>query len=102
MFQKIWDSHVVHADPGGQSIIYIDLQLVHEVRFRLSQGSNHLYCLPAQSVSNLVVAPRPMLPLEVILSQELLSSGLPWGQLLLRLKESVCNIICFDHKRSAE
>jgi 3-isopropylmalate/(R)-2-methylmalate dehydratase large subunit len=31
MFQKIWDSHVVHAEPGKQTILYIDLQLVHEV-----------------------------------------------------------------------
>ncbi len=31
MFQKIWDSHVVHADPAGQTILYIDLHLVHEV-----------------------------------------------------------------------
>jgi len=31
MFQKIWDSHVVHAEPGKQSILYIDLHLVHEV-----------------------------------------------------------------------
>src|SRR5688572_20694954 len=31
MFQKIWDSHIVHAEPGKQTILYIDLQLVHEV-----------------------------------------------------------------------
>jgi 3-isopropylmalate/(R)-2-methylmalate dehydratase large subunit len=31
MFQKIWDQHVVHAEPGKQTILYIDLQLVHEV-----------------------------------------------------------------------
>ncbi len=31
MFQKIWDSHVVHAEPNQQTILYIDLQLVHEV-----------------------------------------------------------------------
>ncbi len=31
MCQKIWDNHVVHAEPGKQSLIYIDLQLVHEV-----------------------------------------------------------------------
>ena len=31
MFQKIWDAHVVHAEPGKQTILYIDLQLVHEV-----------------------------------------------------------------------
>ena len=31
MFQKIWDSHVVHSEPGKQTVLYIDLQLVHEV-----------------------------------------------------------------------
>lgn len=31
MFQKIWDQHVVHHEPGKQTILYIDLQLVHEV-----------------------------------------------------------------------
>ena len=31
MFQKIWDNHIVHAEPGKQSILYIDLQRVHEV-----------------------------------------------------------------------
>ncbi len=31
MFQKIWDRHVVQAEEGKQTILYIDLQLVHEV-----------------------------------------------------------------------
>jgi len=31
LFEKIWDQHVVHAEPGGQTILYIDLHLVHEV-----------------------------------------------------------------------
>ena len=31
MFEKIWDAHVVHAEQGKQEILYIDLQLVHEV-----------------------------------------------------------------------
>ena len=31
MFQKIWDSHIVHAEPGKQTMLYIDLHLVHEV-----------------------------------------------------------------------
>ncbi len=31
LFQKIWDDHVVHEREGGQVILYIDLQLVHEV-----------------------------------------------------------------------
>ena len=31
LFEKIWDEHVVHAEPGRQTILYIDLHLVHEV-----------------------------------------------------------------------
>ena len=31
MFAKIWDDHVVLAEEGKQTILYIDLQLVHEV-----------------------------------------------------------------------
>ena len=31
MFEKIWDDHVVHAEAGKQTMLYIDLQLVHEV-----------------------------------------------------------------------
>ena len=31
MFEKIWDDHVVQQEDGKQAIIYIDLQLVHEV-----------------------------------------------------------------------
>ncbi|NLX54980.1 MAG: 3-isopropylmalate dehydratase large subunit [Planctomycetaceae bacterium] len=31
MFQKIWDDHVVHQEPGAPAILYIDLHLVHEV-----------------------------------------------------------------------
>ncbi|MEX0678028.1 MAG: 3-isopropylmalate dehydratase large subunit [Pirellulales bacterium] len=31
MFAKIWDHHVVHAEEGQQTILYIDLHLVHEV-----------------------------------------------------------------------
>jgi 3-isopropylmalate/(R)-2-methylmalate dehydratase large subunit len=31
MFEKIWDHHVVLSEAGKQTILYIDLQLVHEV-----------------------------------------------------------------------
>jgi 3-isopropylmalate/(R)-2-methylmalate dehydratase large subunit len=31
MFEKIWDQHVVHAESGKQTILYVDLHLVHEV-----------------------------------------------------------------------
>ena len=31
LFDKIWDSHVVRAEPDGTTLLYIDRQLVHEV-----------------------------------------------------------------------
>jgi 3-isopropylmalate/(R)-2-methylmalate dehydratase large subunit len=31
MFEKIWESHVVHEEPAKPSLIYIDRHLVHEV-----------------------------------------------------------------------
>ncbi|HLK56678.1 MAG TPA: 3-isopropylmalate dehydratase large subunit [Chthonomonadaceae bacterium] len=31
MFEKIWDAHVVHEEPGQPALLYIDLHLVHEV-----------------------------------------------------------------------
>ena len=31
MFDKIWDGHVVHREPGQADLIYVDLHLVHEV-----------------------------------------------------------------------
>src|ERR1700756_5116496 len=31
MFAKIWDEHVVHHEEGKQTILYVDLHLVHEV-----------------------------------------------------------------------
>ncbi|MGE0606222.1 MAG: 3-isopropylmalate dehydratase large subunit [Pirellulales bacterium] len=31
LFEKIWDAHVVRADAGQQTILYIDRHLVHEV-----------------------------------------------------------------------
>ena len=31
MFEKIWDTHVVHEEPGQPTLLYVDLHLVHEV-----------------------------------------------------------------------
>ncbi|RMG93244.1 MAG: 3-isopropylmalate dehydratase large subunit [Chloroflexi bacterium] len=31
LFDKIWDEHVVVAEPGSPAVLYIDLHLVHEV-----------------------------------------------------------------------
>ncbi|HEY8489411.1 MAG TPA: 3-isopropylmalate dehydratase large subunit [Dehalococcoidia bacterium] len=31
LFEKIWDAHVVHEEPGQPALLYVDLHLVHEV-----------------------------------------------------------------------
>ena len=31
LFRKIWDAHVVAAEPGAPALLYVDLHLVHEV-----------------------------------------------------------------------
>jgi 3-isopropylmalate/(R)-2-methylmalate dehydratase large subunit len=31
LFDKVWDEHVVVQEPGAPAILYIDLQLIHEV-----------------------------------------------------------------------
>jgi len=31
LFEKIWDEHVVAEEPGCPAVLYIDLQLIHEV-----------------------------------------------------------------------
>ncbi len=31
LYDKIWDAHLVSADAGGESILYVDLHLIHEV-----------------------------------------------------------------------
>jgi 3-isopropylmalate/(R)-2-methylmalate dehydratase large subunit len=31
LYDKIWDEHVVHAEPDGTTLLYIDRHLVHEV-----------------------------------------------------------------------
>src|SRR5260370_22048160 len=30
LYQKIWDTHVVHEEPGQPALIYIDRHLIHE------------------------------------------------------------------------
>ena len=31
LYDKIWDAHLVHAEPGEACVLYIDRHLVHEV-----------------------------------------------------------------------
>jgi len=31
LFEKIWDAHIVHEEPGKPALLYVDLHLIHEV-----------------------------------------------------------------------
>ena len=31
LFERVWDEHVVHEEPGGNALLFVDLHLVHEV-----------------------------------------------------------------------
>ena len=31
LFEKIWESHIVRAEPDGTTLLYIDRHLIHEV-----------------------------------------------------------------------
>jgi 3-isopropylmalate/(R)-2-methylmalate dehydratase large subunit len=31
LFDKVWDTHVIHQDESGPALLYVDLHLVHEV-----------------------------------------------------------------------
>ena len=31
LFEKVWESHLVHEEPGTPALLYVDLHLVHEV-----------------------------------------------------------------------
>jgi len=31
LYDKLWDSHVIHVEADGTTLLYIDRQLLHEV-----------------------------------------------------------------------
>jgi len=31
LYDKLWDEHVVHVEPDGTTLLYIDRHLIHEV-----------------------------------------------------------------------
>ena len=31
LFEKVWESHLVHEEPGAPALLYVDWHLVHEV-----------------------------------------------------------------------
>ncbi|HAY79867.1 MAG TPA: 3-isopropylmalate dehydratase large subunit [Planctomycetaceae bacterium] len=62
MFQKIWDQHVVHAEDGRQTILYIDLHLVHEVTSAQAFEGLRLAGRPARRPERTIATPDHNVP----------------------------------------
>ena len=62
MFQKIWDNHVVHAEAGQQTILYIDLHLVHEVTSAQAFEGLRLAGRPARRPERTIATPDHNVP----------------------------------------
>lgn len=62
MFQKIWDKHVVHAEEGKQTILYIDLHLVHEVTSAQAFEGLRLAGRPARRPERTIATPDHNVP----------------------------------------
>ena len=50
LFDKIWDSHLVHAQDDGTCVLYIDRHLIHEVTMHsfqplIPENAPLVYCL---------------------------------------------------------
>src|SRR2546427_12155586 len=52
LYDKLWDSHLVHLEQDGTALLYIDRHLVHEVTSPQARSEEHTSEL--QSQSNLV------------------------------------------------
>jgi 3-isopropylmalate/(R)-2-methylmalate dehydratase large subunit len=56
LFDKIWESHVVRAEPDGTTLLYIDRQLVHEVTSpQAFEGLKHAGRRPRRPAATLAV-----------------------------------------------
>ena len=43
LFEKIWDSHIVRAEtPDAPAVLYVDLQLIHEVTSQLAKRPSEM------------------------------------------------------------
>ncbi|WP_394779218.1 3-isopropylmalate dehydratase large subunit [Undibacterium sp.] len=57
LYDKLWESHVVHADDDGTSILYIDRHLLHEVTSpQAFEGLRLADRMPWRNSANLMVA----------------------------------------------
>jgi 3-isopropylmalate/(R)-2-methylmalate dehydratase large subunit len=57
LYDKLWDDHVVHTDPDGSTLIYIDRHLIHEVTSpQAFEGLNLAGRRPWRIDANLAVA----------------------------------------------
>ncbi|HTD04900.1 3-isopropylmalate dehydratase large subunit [Undibacterium sp.] len=57
LYDKLWESHVVHADDDGTSILYIDRHLLHEVTSpQAFEGLKLAGRMPWRNSANLMVA----------------------------------------------
>ena len=57
LYDKLWDSHVVHAEPDGSVLLYIDRHLIHEVTSpQAFEGLTLSGRRPWRVVANLAVA----------------------------------------------
>ena len=60
MFEKIWDTHVIHDEPGQPTLLYVDLHLVHEVTSpQAFEGLRMAGLGAAQTRTSSSQAPRP-------------------------------------------
>ena len=68
LYDKLWDDHVVHAEPDGMVVLYIDRHLVHEVSSPQTFGSVKLSGRkPCRINSILAVRIRMFRPLAVVM-----------------------------------
>ena len=57
LYDKLWDAHVVHAEPDGSVLLYIDRHLIHEVTSpQAFEGLSLSGRRPWRTVANLAVA----------------------------------------------
>lgn len=62
LYDKIWDAHVVHEDPDGTCVLYIDRHLVHEVTSPQAFEGLRLAGRPVRAPRKTVAVPDHNLP----------------------------------------
>jgi homoaconitase/3-isopropylmalate dehydratase large subunit len=39
LYDKLWDSHVIHVEADGTTLLYVDRQLLHEITSAQASGA---------------------------------------------------------------